>query len=143
MSKLVHDDARYSDGRKVCLGDVVSGPSRGSGLMHVGSASFRNVELEDGSVHVDTSVVHVLHVLAMDNPNGLGFLAAEACRFIRRTSRREFFELVGIGERIQRLYFWNSPGIADDFRPWVKEREEQLFNAWLDEPMFNEEGVMQ
>lgn len=132
MSKLIHDDARYADGRKVCLGDVFD-PHHGD-PRRVGIACFGHGCREASIFTTEGQHWRTRHHDSKVSPPSL----------IRRATRREFFEMVGMDSvRIQRLHFWNSPGIADDFQPWVKEREEQLFNAWLDEPMFNEEGEMQ
>lgn len=142
--KLVHDEARYADGRKVRLGDRVVAEARETHLVRIhhdgkpvkvvdmgqdtvtGVVLAANVDKEDGSLSL---------LIAGEGQHYLSYSSLDLHTFHRRATRREFFKLAGVSEDMQRDLWESQVGHSacayDD-----------LFNAWLDEPMFSDKGEM-
>lgn len=112
---LIHDGAYYKDGRKVRLGDR----TERSGVTYVMLAVRNGRTLVEGPWGVRST-----------------FTQKRDVRLVRRATRREWFELVGMNEHDYPLEAFTST-----YRGHPSDRLEK-FELWLDEPMFNDEGEM-
>jgi hypothetical protein len=130
MSKLI--DARYEDGREVCLGDVVEHEGRVHTVRHV-SLGFTVLGAKNGvSVRWDVDM--------------------SMATLIRRATRREWFDLIGASEGFVESMWGNSRDCkvqrglnymqAAFPRYDPVERLATIRAEWLAKPMFGDKGEM-
>lgn len=129
--KLIHDLSRYSDGRKVRLGDVVEwtwvSRKQGAGVL---------AYCDDAAIGVTVRTDHGDLGLLLDDPS---------VTLHRRATRREYFELVGMPPGDMPWDSWYHgmrPSDRYDVDQLDVDERMATFETWLDEPMFNEEGEL-